>query len=149
MSAQQQELVLRDYRPRSRLVVKASHYLQPRYPVIDAHNHLCEPFGGGWDSRPLSELLELLDQAGVHTLIDLDGGWGEAILNLHLDYFKTGAPDRFQIFGGVDWSAWPEQGDRFAAWAATRLKMQAARGAQGLKIWKGFGLQVRDQVVSE
>jgi predicted TIM-barrel fold metal-dependent hydrolase len=45
----------------------------------------------------------------------------------------------------VDWTAWNEQGDRFGEWAAARLRIQAARGAQGLKIWKPFGLHVRDQ----
>ena len=36
-----------------------------------------EPFGGGWDQKPLSELLDLLDEAGVTHYVDLDGGWGE------------------------------------------------------------------------
>ncbi len=54
-------LPLENYRPRSRLVVKETHVDRPRFPVIDAHNHLAEPFGGGWDKRPVPELL---DQAG-------------------------------------------------------------------------------------
>jgi predicted TIM-barrel fold metal-dependent hydrolase len=45
----------------------------------------------------------------------------------------------------VDWSKWGEHGDHFGEWAAQRLRKQAARGAQGLKIWKPFGLHVRDQ----
>ena len=49
------------------------------------------------------------------------------------------------VFGGVDWSQWQEQGDRFPEWAAGRLRVQKERGAEGLKIWKGLGLQVRDQ----
>jgi len=76
--------------------------------------------------------------------IDLDGGWGEDILYQHLDYFKTKAPERFQIFGGVDWSKWESMGDGFANWAAGRLKVQKDAGAQGLKIWKPFGLHVKD-----
>ena len=59
--------------------------------------------------------------------------------------YKTAAPDRFVIFGGVDWSQWAVQGNQFGQWAAKRLRVQAARGAQGLKIWKPFGLHVRDQ----
>jgi predicted TIM-barrel fold metal-dependent hydrolase len=76
--------------------------------------------------------------------VDLDGGWGEEILNSHLDYFKQPAPERFQVFGGVDWSQWPERGNAFPEWAAGRLRAQKERGAQGLKIWKGLGLQVCD-----
>lgn len=138
-------MLLADYRPRSKLVTKITLVERPRFPAIDAHNHLGEPFGGGWDKKPLPELLDLLDQAGIVRYIDLDGGWGEDILNAHLDYFKAPAPERFQIFGGVDWSQWMEQGDGFPEWAAGRLRAQKARGAEGLKIWKGFGLHVKDQ----
>jgi predicted TIM-barrel fold metal-dependent hydrolase len=113
--------------------------------VIDAHNHLGGEFGGGWDQRPVQELLDVLDAAGVRMLVDLDGGWGEEILNRHLEHFKSAAPDRFQISGGVDWSMWDQQGDRFGEWAARRFEAQVRRGAQGLKVWKILGLQVKDQ----
>jgi predicted TIM-barrel fold metal-dependent hydrolase len=87
----------------------------------------------------------VLDEAGVQVYVDLDGGWGEEILHQRLDKFKAAAPERFCIFGGVNWAAWPDHGDGFGEWAATRLRAQASRGAQGLKIWKPFGLHVRDQ----
>ena len=138
-------MLLSHFRPRSKLVAKTTLIPQPRFPVIDAHNHLGEPFGGGWDKKPLSALLDVLDEAQVRTYIDLDGGWGEDILNAHLDYFKTPAPERFKIFGGVDWSQWPTHGDKFGEWAAAQFRQQVARGAEGLKIWKPFGLHVRDQ----
>jgi len=137
-------MLLTDFRPRSQLVTKTTQAEKPRFPVIDTHNHLGEPFGGGWDKKPLSELLDLLDEAGVIAYVDLDGGWGEDILNAHLDLFKAKAPERFQVFGGVDWSQWKSQGAGFPEWAAGRLRVQKERGAQGLKIWKGFGLHVRD-----
>ena len=138
-------MLLADFRPKSQLVAKTTQVDKPRFPVIDAHNHLGEPFGGGWDKKPLPELLDLLDEAGVMHYVDLDGGWGENILNAHLDYFKEKAPERFQVFGGVDWTQWESLGDRFPDWAASRLRVQKERGAQGLKVWKGFGLHVRDQ----
>jgi predicted TIM-barrel fold metal-dependent hydrolase len=131
--------------PRSKLVAQITRVETPRFPVFDAHNHLGAEFGGGWDRKPLPELLDLLDQAGIRRYVDLDGGWGEDILNAHLDQFKQPAPERFLVYGGVDWSQWPEKGDRFPAWAAGRLRVQQERGAQGLKIWKGLGLHVRDQ----
>jgi predicted TIM-barrel fold metal-dependent hydrolase len=135
---------LKAYAPRSRLEVKETRVLRPRYPVIDAHNHLGEAFGGGWISRPVQELMDVLDEANVRLVVDLDGGWGEEILGQHLDKYMPSAPERFRFFGGVDWTAWVEHGERFGEWAAERLRLQAARGAQGLKIWKGFGLSVRD-----
>ena len=76
--------------------------------------------------------------------VDLDGGWGEDILDDRLRRFKALRPERYRVFGGVNWSLWPEEGDAFGEKSAKRLRAQAARGAEGLKIWKPFGLSVRD-----
>lgn len=138
-------LTLPEFQPKPALVTKTTAVPKPRFPVIDAHNHLAEPFGGGWDKKPLAQLVDLLDEADVRVYVDLDGGWGESILEAHLDYFKAPAPERFRIFGGVNWSDWEKYGDHFGEQAARSLRQQAARGAEGLKIWKPFGLHVRDQ----
>lgn len=106
------DLRLVDYKPKPKLVHTETRVLTPRFPAIDAHNHLGVQFGGGWDQRPLPELLDVLDQTRVRMLVDLDGGWGEDLLNAHLEKFKQAAPERFQIFGGVDWSRWPDEGNR-------------------------------------
>ena len=137
-------MLLENFRPQSKLVTKTTLVNKPKFPVIDAHDHLGEPFGGGWDKKPLSELLDLLDEANVTHYVDLDGGWGEDILDAHLKHFKESAPERFQIFGGVDWSKWQELGDSFPEWAVKRLHAQKERGAQGLKVWKPLGLHVKD-----
>ena len=138
-------MLLEDFRPQSKLVSKVTPVEKPRFPAIDAHNHLGEDFGGAWDKRPLAELLDQLEAAGILRYVDLDGGWSESVLNAHLDHFKQPAPERFQIFGGVDWSQWPDKGNAFPEWAAGRLRVQKERGAEGLKIWKALGLHVRDQ----
>ncbi|HEY44684.1 MAG TPA: amidohydrolase family protein [Anaerolineae bacterium] len=137
-------MLLRDYHPRSQLVTAKVEIERPRFPVVDAHNHLGGNFGGGWINRPVEELIEVMDQAEVEILVDLDGGWGEDILERHLDHFKARAPDRFIHFGGVDWDPWPNMGNQFSEWAAARFRDQVHRGAGGLKIWKGFGLSIRD-----
>ena len=137
-------MLLQDFRPRSQLVLPATRVDQPRFPVIDAHNHLGEPFGGGWIDRPLAELQAALAAAGVAGLVDLDGGWGEAVLDEHLRRLAPAA-GQFRVFGGVAWEQWPALGAAFPAYAVERLRAQKERGAFGLKIWKPFGLQVRDQ----
>jgi predicted TIM-barrel fold metal-dependent hydrolase len=137
-------LELKDFKPCSKLVVKQTSIDRPKYPVIDAHNHLAEPFGGGWDKKPANELIDQLDAAGVIHYVDLDGGWGEDLLNRHLDTIEAAAPERFSVFGGVDWAKWSEMGDTFPDWAAGRVQVQKERGAAGLKVWKGFGLHVKD-----
>ncbi len=137
-------LALADWRPRSKLVTKETVFTRPRFPVIDAHNHLGF-FSQQWDKQPPKVLFDRLDEAGVTHYIDLDGGWGEEIVRHRLDTFKTYAPDRYAVFAGVPWKLWPEHGDAFGDYAATRLREQARWGAQGLKIWKNFGLHERDQ----
>jgi len=137
-------MLLESYRPKPKLVTKSSKVLTPCFPVIDAHNHL-ELFSGEWINRPIQKLIDLLDQAGVRMFIDLDGGWGEEILSKHIEIFKDKYPSRFQVFGGVNWEMWKTMGDDFPAWAASRLRVQAGMGADGVKIWKNFGLRVRDQ----
>ncbi len=139
-------MLLQDFQPRPTLETVITPIGQPRFPVVDAHNHLGAVIGRTWDQRPVSELIDILDQSGVHTFVDLDGGWGEDTLNAHLDQFKAYAPDRFQVFGGVDWKMWGKLGNRFPDWAAGRLEIQQKRGAEGLKIWKPFGLTVRDHL---
>lgn len=135
---------LKEYTPRTQLVTPQHLPQQPKFPVIDAHNHLFE-FGGGWDAKPARELIDRLKQCGVRGYVDLDGGWGEDILEKHLKLFKEPYPDTFQIYGGVNWAKWPEMGAEFPEWAAERLRVQVAKGAQGLKIWKVLGLKVRDE----
>jgi len=139
------KMFLKDYKPIPKLITKETAIQSPRFPVLDAHTHLGEEFGGGWSNRPVKELLDVLDEAHVDILFDMDGGWGEDILQARLDKYKNPYPDRFVFFGGVDWSKWDEYGNRFGAWAAERLRMQIAWGAQGLKVWKNLGLRVRDQ----
>ncbi len=138
------DLPLSKFAPRSQLVTKTTRVERPAFPAIDAHNHLGASFGGGWDSRPASELLARLDEAHITHYVDLDGGWGEDILDAHLKKFKEAAHDRFILFGGPNWKYWEEAGEAFGDFAAQRFRVQVARGAQGLKIWKDFGLHVKD-----
>jgi hypothetical protein len=77
-----------------------------RFFVFDAHNHLSENFGGGWDQRLLPQWWDILDQAGVVRSQDLDGDWVENLLFAPLDQFKQPTPDHFLVFGGVDWLQW-------------------------------------------
>ena len=36
-------------RLKSQLATKSTLVNQPRFPIINAHNHLAEPIGRGWD----------------------------------------------------------------------------------------------------
>jgi predicted TIM-barrel fold metal-dependent hydrolase len=136
------DLRLVDYRPRQALRIPQHPVERPRFPVIDAHNHLGPEFGGGWAARPVSELLEAMDAAGVEAMVDADGGWG-ARLDAEVDRWQAPHPDRFHVFANVDDARWADDPD-FGRTEARRLRDSAARGARGLKVWKTVGLRSRD-----
>jgi predicted TIM-barrel fold metal-dependent hydrolase len=135
---------LENFRPQAKLVTKTTLVDKPKFPAIDAHNHLGHFGGNAIEISTLDEVCDELDKAGITHYVDLDGGWGEDVLQKHLDYLAPHA-ERFQVFGGVDWDKWAELGDAFPEYAAKRLEIQKSWGAKGLKIWKPFGLHVKDQ----
>jgi len=142
MSTPDHDLPLGDFRPRSALRVPVHEVRLPRYPVVDAHNHLGAAFGGEWAVRPPLDLLATLDEAGVETIVDLDGGQGDG-LSTEIERWQAAAPDRIAVFAGLDYAAWAV--DRaFGETEAARLRDSAARGARGLKVWKLLGLRACD-----
>jgi predicted TIM-barrel fold metal-dependent hydrolase len=136
------DLRLVDFRPRSSLRVPVHHVPRPKWPVVDAHNHLGPAFGGDWASRPPTELIGALDEAGVEMVVDLDGGHGPS-LSAEIDRWRTAAPDRVAVFAGLDYDGWASD-PAFGEIEAARLRDSAARGARGLKVWKVLGLRARD-----
>ena len=136
------DLRLVDYRPVRRLRVTEHRIERPRFPVVDAHNHLGPEFSGGWDERPIPELLAALDEAGVATIVDLDveqrAGLAERIARYGRQH-----PTRFVHFTGLAYDEWAERPD-FGALEAQRLEDAAGMGARGVKVWKPLGLRARD-----
>jgi predicted TIM-barrel fold metal-dependent hydrolase len=140
------ELTLAAFAPRPALrVAHAGPPLKPRWPVIDAHNHLGGAFGdasGDWPGRPVSELLAVLDEAGVEAMVDLDGRYGDA-LRREIARLQEPHPDRFAVFAGIDYDGFAVD-PNFGQTEERRLRDSAAAGARGLKIWKPLGLRLRD-----
>ncbi len=136
------DLRLADFQPRSSLRVAAHEVRRPRFPVVDAHNHLGSPFGGDWATRSPAELIATLDESGIELVVDLDGGQGAA-LSAEIDRWQVPYPDRVAVFAGLDYDAWAAD-PAFGATEAARLRDAAARGARGLKVWKLLGLRARD-----
>ena len=99
------DLTLREYEPQPMLTVEAHEVLQPRFPAIDAHNHLGDAFltwSDDWLSQPVSQLIATMDEAGVRAIVDLDGRWGDR-LRAELARYQEPYPDRFAVFSGIDY----------------------------------------------
>lgn len=114
----------------------------PRFPVIDVHSHLNSVHAYRWRLRPVGDVIRALDRAGVRGIVNLDGGYGEA-LSAEIARVQTPNPDRIVVFAGVDPARWKED-TRFGDTEAARLADSVGRGARGLKVWKDVGLQARD-----
>ncbi len=141
-------LDLRDFAPRPALTRNETVVEQPRFPVVDAHNHLGylvpnAPFGGAWPTRPVAELVAELDRSGVRAVVDLDGGFGETLRH-ELARYVEAYPERFVVFAGLDYAAF-ERERNIGAYLANQLREGVAAGARGLKVWKLLGLRLRDQ----
>ena len=135
------ELKLRDWEPRSMLVTKTSVVETPRFPVVDIHNHL----GGGRQfltPERVARYLAEMNEAGVKTVVNLDGGWGDNLKET-IEALDKSHPGRFATFtlinfDGIDDPDWSERETR-------RLKESFEQGARGLKIDKRLGLRYRDK----
>jgi predicted TIM-barrel fold metal-dependent hydrolase len=136
------EMRLSDYRPVSRLRLPRHLIDRPRFGVVDAHNHLGDTFSDGWSKRPVAELLAALDEAGVETVIDLDGGQGEAF-SAHYAGYAGKHPTRFAHVAQLAYEEWIERPD-FGEMEARRFEDSVRRGAVGVKAWKPLGLRARD-----
>ncbi|MBI3747881.1 MAG: amidohydrolase family protein [Chloroflexi bacterium] len=137
------DLCLADFRPRSQLRTPSRGVPErPSIPAVDAHNHLGPtPFSDGWDRRTPAQLAAALDASNIAAIVDLDGGWGEA-LRRELGHWEPLA-DRVAVLAGLDYAMWADD-PAFGEVEAARLRDAASGGARGLKVWKLLGLRARD-----
>lgn len=127
---------------RPMLAVRAHAAKRPRFEVIDAHAHLNSIFAGQWRGRDPRKVVAALDKAGVAGLVDLDGGFGDA-LSAEITRLQVPYPDRIAVFAGIDTDAFARD-EAFGEVEAARLLDSVRRGARGLKVWKSLGLHAVD-----
>lgn len=113
-----------------------------RFPAIDAHNHLGRWLTKAWAARDVGALLARMDQANISAIVNLDGMWGNE-LDANIARYDAKHPGRFATFAQLDWREL-EAGKGFGERLAASVRESAARGAQGLKVWKNLGLHLRD-----
>jgi predicted TIM-barrel fold metal-dependent hydrolase len=136
-------LRLDEYHPRPQLRVPAHVVERPRYPAIDAHNHLGRWLtdGEGWMCEDVPALIALMDEAGVEAMVNLDGRW-DGELEANLDRYDRSHPGRFATFCHVDWATLATGGSPDDL--ARSVARSADAGARGLKVWKDLGLGFED-----
>lgn len=128
------DAMVRDYRPRSTLVVPRHEVQRARFPAVDVHCHW------GLDVDPQA-MLDAMDERGVRRAVNLSGDHG-AKLDAMLERFHGLAPDRLLVFCSPDFGGIDRPG--FGAEMARFIEGARAAGAAGVKIYKNLGLTVRD-----
>lgn len=136
------DLRLREFVPRPMVTLRETEVPRGSTPAVDVHNHLGRWHTGDWRVHDVPALVDLMDRCNVQAIVNLDGCWGDE-LETNLDRYDRAFPGRFVTYCRVDWdetvrSGWP---DRIAA----SVEESAARGAQGIKLWKDLGLRRRDE----
>ena len=131
-----QTMSIEEYEPKSTLVVPQHMVTRARYPFIDVHNHQ-------YDLTPakVDKLVADMDGINLRIMVNLSGGYGDKLAqNVHI--LKDRYQDRFVVFANLDFSNIdaPDYGRR----AAARLEQDVSNGAQGLKFFKNFGMDLRD-----
>ena len=133
------DLKLRDWEPRSMMKTKTTIVETPMFPVVDMHNHL----GGGKDRLTPPVVKRFLDEmtaAGVRTVVNLDGGWGDRLTET-IAALDSAHPGRFLTFALVNFDNIDDE--EWSQREAKRLEVGFKAGAKGLKFHKTFGLRYR------
>src|SRR6266853_2161024 len=126
---------IEEFNPKSTLVVPEHRIQRAKFPFIDIHSH-------NWNPTPehVDQLVKEMDSINHQVVVNLSGGTGEELK-------KTGAtmkgryPTRFVVFANPSYNDidTPGYGQR----AADRLAADVRNGAQGLKIFKNFGMDLK------
>jgi uncharacterized protein len=131
-------MTIDEYEPRSTLVVPQHTIKAAKFPFIDFHNH--QPTFRGADD--LDKVVKDMDAMNMQVMVNLSGSFGDA-LKKALETYRTGKyKDRFVVFANFNFRDIdaPDYADRVAA----QLDGDIRAGAQGLKIFKNFGMDLKD-----
>ena len=144
------QLLLENFRPVPQLKVPQHNIARAGFPVVDVHTHFGVKFRGGADE--LDAWVRLMDRNNIAVCVSLDGKWDE-LLEEHARLLWTKHRDRFAIFVNVDWqgsgqaddsATWDCHRPDFARRVAAQLAAAKERGACGLKLFKEFGLRIKN-----
>ena len=131
-------LLLKDFAPRSNLVVDEHKIQRARFPVFDAHIHLQD------SGLSPEEVVGIMDSCNIRKIVNLASMdlWEERLAQ-QIQHYEKKYPDRFITatninFAGID-------GPDFSTRVAAQLEESYRLGARAVKIWRNLGLQLRDK----
>jgi len=127
---------MEDYNPKSGLTVEEHPVRRAKYPFIDVHNHQ----RGEMNKASLDKLVKDMDGLNLQVMVNLSGGYGDR-LKKAVDNMKGNYPKRFVIFANLNFE--DMEAPDYADSVAKQLEQDIKNGAQGLKFFKNFGMDLR------
>lgn len=132
-------ILLKDYAPKTSVVLPETFVPEARFPVIDVHIHNYPESTEGNASENLARWVETMDEVGVETSVLMTGVTGEEFDRLAEMYLET-YPGKFQLYcglenTGINTSGYPER-------AAAELERCYEMGARGVGEITNKGLGV-------
>jgi uncharacterized protein len=124
---------IREYKPRSTLVLPQHSVARAKFPVIDIHSHQPTPIS----PVEYAKVVQAMDELNLQLVVNLSGGWGDGLRQGLAAIKSSPYPDRMVLFANVDFR---NVGPGFGAHAARQLEEDIRAGAKGLKIFKQLGL---------
>ena len=147
-------LLLKDFQPRSMLVVPETPVPRARFPVVDVHTHPTfrtrsvagVPHGEEIRvSATAADLLAIMDRRNLRTIVNLTGGVGTGLAE-SVRTLQGPHPGRFVMFTEPSYDRITEPG--YPRWQADELTRAKAAGAHGVKVLKTLGLYLREGVTT-
>lgn len=128
---------IREYRPRSTLVVAEHPVPRAKYPVIDFHSHQPAPIA----AAAFDQVVAAMDELNLQVLVNASGASGDRLQQAVAALRTSPHRDRMVQFTTIDFR---DVGPGFGQRAARQLAADVAAGAAGVgEISKNFGLRTR------
>ncbi|HYE75082.1 MAG TPA: amidohydrolase family protein [Blastocatellia bacterium] len=129
------ELTFEEYEPKSTLKVAEHLVPKAKFPFVDIHSH-----HSNLSPEYVDKLVKEMDSINLQVMVNLSGGTGERLKQV-IAAMKGRYPDRFVVFANLSFNDLNEPG--YGERAADRLAEDVKNGAQGLKIFKNYGMDLK------
>lgn len=128
---------IEEYEPRSTLRVPEHPVTRAKYPFVDVHGHQRLDIADSSFDRLVREM----DELNMGVMVNLSGRFGGALAD-GVRRYAARHPGRIVVFANVDFLGFgaPGWGEK----AAAQLEADVRAGAKGLKIFKNFGMDLKD-----
>lgn len=131
-----QTISIEEYEPVSTLVVPQNLVERAKFPFVDVHNHQRRISS----QEQVEKLIGDMDRLNMRVMVNLSGGTGER-LQQNVEKFR-GHEGRIVTFANIDFRGVDEQD--YSSRIARQLEKDYSNGARGLKIFKNFGMTLKD-----